>query len=124
MTTTVDGSALDTLSPGHVTIDHEDIFEAAHIPDFRWNGFACPLFTRTQAEAVVNWANRAAEEFPDSATFAWEGDNLFEFCDYGNGTELTLINPRRWHGTYLYPIADGWAWDDDVTPPDSPALPR
>lgn len=102
------------LNPGRVTIDHDVVFDAAHIPDFRWNGFVCPMFTRQQAEAVVDWANKAAEEFPDSTTFEWDGANLRESCDYGDGPEVTIISPRRQHGLDLYDIADGWAWEYEV----------
>jgi hypothetical protein len=35
------------------TIDGDDVFEGWHHPDVDWNGFACPLFERAEADRVA-----------------------------------------------------------------------
>lgn len=100
----------DSAAPGLVTIDGGTVFPAAHVPPYRWNGFVCPAFTREQAQAVTQWANTLAERFPDSPTFTWEGDALFESCDYGDGIERTEVGSTTMDGVVLYFISDGWAW--------------
>lgn len=97
-------------TPGIVTIDGEDSFEAAHIPPLFWNGFVCPAFTLEQAHRVTEWANREAEEFPESTTFQWVGVTLYETNDYGDGPVQTVVGTISIDGVTLYCISDGWTW--------------
>ncbi|MGO3234851.1 MAG: hypothetical protein ACTIKT_15450 [Microbacterium sp.] len=95
-----------------VTIEHETLFPAAHIPDARWNGFAIPGFTREQVTAVIAWSNALAATFPDdTVTLEWDGDTLYEIADYGDGPERDEVPTSIIDGQPLYYAGNGWTWE-------------
>jgi hypothetical protein len=81
--------------------DYLGPFVAEVLRDRRWNGWACPRFTREQAQQI-------AEASPDHGAWSWEGDVLV--CVDSSG----VAEPERWE-----PDADGkyavgafaWIWD-------------
>ena len=97
MTTTTTDTATRWL-PDHVTIDGDPTFPAEIDTTTRWNGWACPRFTREVAERVMVMVTA------DGSTWRWDGDVLVL-------TMLDADEPERWE-----PDADGryhvgsWSW--------------
>ena len=89
---------------------------AAMLDDRRWNGWACPWFTREHAETIVNASNALNAEWGgDAATpFRWDGAALLEgYYDYehGNRLEWAPVATIERDGVTLYGIGnDGWCW--------------
>ncbi len=82
------------LVKAQFTIDSVDAYEGWHDPDIRWNGFACPLFERTEAD-------RIAEAF--GLRYATVEDA------YHDQTDAYTCTQRD--GLDLYAIgAHGWTW--------------
>lgn len=77
-------------------IDCGEAFEGWHDPDVRWNGFACPLFERTEADRVAGAFGLRYVDADD----AYRDDT-----DLYAGTDQDDL--------HLYPIgAHGWTWWD------------
>ena len=76
----------------------------AYVPAQRWNGWAKPEFTPTEARSVVEWIGREL----DTYSAQWDGD-VIVLTDYENEwTERIAVN-----GNGRYPIGAGaWTWDE------------
>lgn len=102
------------LNPGVAGVDGQS-FEAAHIdPDVRWNGFACPMFTRDVAEEIVAWANAGADE--GESALEWEGDALIDvWRDGANEDRAEVARTTLSDGTVLYGVGSfSWAWSEPI----------
>lgn len=97
--------------PASVGIDGMT-FPAAHLPETRWNGWACPQFTREVAQQVTEWANQNAGD--DDARFEWIGDALFEVFPEGDEADPQVVGTTKLSdGTVLYRVgAHSWTWSD------------
>ena len=98
------------MQTGPVTIDGGDAWEAQYDPAVRWNGWLCPYFDRSNAEAVAAWASVSPEY-----VFEWEGDDLYMTDMRGEDD----ADPVREHcgphaegpGKGLYSIGSfAWVW--------------
>lgn len=91
----------------------EDVtYEAFVIPGENWNGWACPYFTRSEAEIVVNDQNlkhrQDPEGFPD--WLEWDGDVIAIHNEDSTPTTYERIEPTP---DGLYSIgAFGWCWQE------------
>jgi hypothetical protein len=76
------------------TIDDIETFDGWHDPDVRWNGFACPLFERDEADRVAQAFGLLYAESDDA---------------YSDETDAYVGTQRE--GVHLYAIgAHGWTW--------------
>ena len=77
----------------------------------RWNGFACPCFTKPQAERLLAMLDAAYEALLLEFEWRWEGDTLVVSDDVEE-------SPYRWspvsiEGCTYWPIgARSWAWSE------------
>ncbi|MBV9924480.1 MAG: hypothetical protein JOZ96_05510 [Acidobacteria bacterium] len=73
-----------------------------------WNGFACPLFTREQAERLAEaWRARGHEARYDA------GADAFTFQMDSGGEEYDTFPAVEADGQRLYPVgASCWIWDE------------
>ena len=72
-----------------VHINGELFAECSHLLPERWNGWACPVFTRDQVEAVIEECDR----------LGWDG----EMNENGDPAYRHIGN-----GEYLL---EGWVWE-------------
>src|SRR5579859_4552222 len=85
-----------TLVRSSFTIDAVEAFEGWYDPDVRWNGFACPLFEREEADRVASAFGLRYAEADDA---------------YSDDTDMYVGTERQ--GLHLYAIgAQGWTWLD------------
>lgn len=98
---------------GFVSIDFlsdDDVFPAWIVPDYRWNGWAVPDFSRETVARVVDWTNRLHAECPDGAASAkWDGEDIL-LIEAGWEDEgplrITLDKRGRYH------FGEAWCWSD------------
>lgn len=71
-----------------------------------WNGWACPYFTREQAEDIVNIHCKVLNA---SARYDGDGDKfVFEFSDETEEYPMVIVD-----GEKLYPIGSHvWIWEE------------
>lgn len=117
----------DYRHPTRVHIDAEsaaDVFPAWILTDYRWNGWACPVFDRPTAERVIAMATRGQDDQPYS--FIWTTDRTGEdaliMCDGMDGEQW-----QEYVGSESTGYAIGshaWTWQelDEDAPTDDEAL--
>lgn len=94
-----------------VTLDSLTV-EAAYVTDVRWNGFACPYFTRTQADLLAEMINAESIGNPDAVVIEWDAPSSgYRIIDpaYPADDQLVLGVMVDGHPEPLYPIG-AWSW--------------
>jgi hypothetical protein len=90
--------------------ENEDEIFAAHILRYRWNGWACPLFDKAEAQRVMDWSNKLADTHGSDAAarLHWEGDTLVLVEPWwgDDGTERIEPNENGFYGIG----AMNWTW--------------
>jgi hypothetical protein len=90
----MEGNTDMALVKASFAIDATDAYDGWHDPAVRWNGFACPLFERVEAD-------RIAEVF--GLRYAAGDDAYSDETDVYAGTQRDDL--------HLYAIGDhGWTW--------------
>lgn len=120
---------LEHLAPRLVCIDDWiERMPALVRTDTRWNGFACPYFSREVAQSIITDCNTDATVNPSGVRFAWDGDTLVQTDqNYEDEADFTpeRIDPVLIDGVMHWCIG-GWSWvwkeercevcTDDCTP--------
>jgi hypothetical protein len=96
-------------------------FEGFHDPAQRWNGWACPLFSKDEGLRVAELSARLAAEDPEAAgeVVAWDEDrSLFTVSDPARpGEPAAEVGPVVLGGQVLYPIGSrAWTWSEQGLP--------
>lgn len=111
------------LQRAKFVIDDGTQYEGWHDPRQRWNGWACPYFTKATTDTIVEWVNR---EDASDLRFHWDGDILVEEMlgaeEPDQWAEVGRMGPISMPGISepLYTIgAYSWVWeeaeDDDAS---------
>lgn len=77
----------------------------------KWNGYACPLFTREVAQELLNAIA------PEGWSYDSAKDQFLVNCDGGGPEEYAAINTE--HGVLYGVGAYGWCWEE-VDGPNTP----
>jgi hypothetical protein len=106
--------------PVHVAWDGGPTLDALHVLPTRWNGWAIPVMTRAQVEALITAADGLANDYPhDTDRLSLDGDTLVVTPpahagpdSAGNVTDDMSLDPSRIepvHGEYVIDL--GWTFD-------------
>lgn len=98
--------------PAQYSIDGGQAY-SGHSTGRRWNGWECPLFTREVAEQILSDAGLKFDYLAESDQFRVLNEYAHpeeDPCEYAQGIEHA--------GVRLYPIMDGWCWDEVTGEPD------
>ena len=80
----------------------------------RWNGWECPLFTKEVAERIFQDAGLKYDYLPDTDEFRMLNEWAHPEEDpYEYAKGVTHFGVR------MYPIMDGWCWDQEVPEEDA-----
>ena len=97
---------MEKLEKCTFTIDDQDYFEGYHYPSIRWNGWACPYFTKEEGL-------RIAEKTNNSIIYDAEKDCFRETYQSFEEEEPNEYGSTVIDGMKLYAIGSGvWVWDD------------
>lgn len=106
------GGTLVTWRDDRIDSEHaSQIFRASYIPAKRWNGYAMPLFSRSEALRIMATCNA----MEDSEAFSYDSEaDMFSYVDADGQTW-----PVRYveHGTKrFHEMGDGYTWQEIYAP--------
>lgn len=92
-----------------VTFDGDRVFTAETVDPGGWNGWACPRFTRAQADEVAAYCNAEADRNPDAERVVWDED--WQSYRIAADTDEDVPEYVAADASGLYPIgAYAWTW--------------
>lgn len=105
--------SMDFLMDGYFS-DEPITFEGIDIGS-KWNGWACPAFTKEVADELMETLNKIYPEIADDETMKFfDDDNGGYYASFDNeagGIELERFEAMIIDGVVYYPIgAYGWIW--------------
>lgn len=93
--------------------EREPAFTAMHDPAQRWNGWACPLFTRGAVLRLIAHMDSLDDDTADRLAFdgdvlvtTWPRDAWFD------GQTGSRTEPVDIAGRLYWPVGDGWTWHE------------
>lgn len=104
---------MEPLIKAKFQIENDPVFEGYHNPKENWNGWECPMFDKTTAEAILRYAD---SQSPDNS-FRWKYDSLADqFIIQPEGFDMYTIEGEivdTEHGPIkLYPVGTSlWTWE-------------
>lgn len=100
------------LQEAYFMLGDDIIAKGYHNPEYRWNGFAVPMFELNECEKIVQFIQNDDDDFYEFKRI--EGGFLFTDRSYPN-EPVTLMDTILENGNeklIVNSLADGWTWDD------------
>lgn len=109
------------LEPGGLlTIEGFLYARAAFLSPQRWNGWACPYFTREQTDDLIRHSHLLVYPVTDKPVLEWRGENVGDLDTERQYPEdgPSEFTPMQIDGATYWTIGSwGWVWHEATTGP-------